>query len=165
MTSCLRLASFDIGRVNFAQYIEDIDIFIVTDIEKEYSSLPSNIQRKTSGPVSEEIKTIIQKCCNSGKRVHTGVYDFTEGEGGKLTTEHRKRLLEHLKAFVYLWDTCDIFMIEQQFFATRGVGKGAGVNTDAIKLAEGTFMWFLEHYPTKNIQYFGSQYKTQRDGR
>ena len=63
-----------------------------------------------------------------------------------------------------MWSTCDIIVIEQQYFNTfsgRRKKSGNGANIDAIKLAELTFGWFLDRFPNKEITYFGSQFKTQ----
>lgn len=59
----------------------------------------------------------------------------------------------------WLWDQCDIFIIEQQFI--KLYGNNRGVNLDAIKLGAITYGWFVKHYPYKIINSFGSTNKTQ----
>ena len=67
-------------------------------------------------------------------------------------------LLKHLYSYKRIWDTCDIFVVEQQY--VNLFGRQRGINIDALKLGEATVMWFLEHYPHKIVKTFGSQYKT-----
>ena len=64
------IASFDIGKCNFAQYIEKFK--------------------------TEDIGDNIDEVAMSGKRLQTGVYDFTDGIGGQLTDAVRLEMLEHL---------------------------------------------------------------------
>jgi len=162
----MRIASFDIGRCNFAQYIEDvIDYNDLLLLKERYDCLPKKDQRRVKGEMNDDIKDILEQTALSGKRVSTGVYNFTCKENSDLDINTRLKFLEHLRSFDYLWKTCDVFVIEQQFFNAGGFGKarrsGTGANVDAIKLAESTYMWFLDKYPNVKITYFGSQFKTQ----
>jgi len=157
----IRLASFDIGRCNFAQYVEDFDSECIFSLEKRYKNLPKNQQRRVKGVMNSNIKEILQETSLCGDRVSTGVYDFTTEKCQGLDIPARLRLLSHLSRFEELWNTCDIFVIEQQYFTTFGKKSSGGANIDAIKVAETVFMWFLERYPFKTITYFGSQFKTQ----
>jgi len=165
----IRLASFDIGRCNFAQYIEEFCSDEIAKLECEYNKLSKSLQRKTKGPMNTEIEKLLISTVMCGSRVQTGVYNFTselQDEGG-WDIRARMNFLKHLSDFQYIWDTCDVFVIEQQYFNSTSFGnkkKGsasAGANVDAIKIAEATFLWILERYPFKTITYFGSQYKTQ----
>jgi hypothetical protein len=174
VSSIIRLVSIDIGKINFAQYIEDFDSNVIISLEKKYANLPKNLQRRTRGPMNDQVWDILLEVMLSGLRVQTGVYNFTSGEVDKYgerlwDNTARLNLIKHLHNFEYLWDTCDVFVIEQQYFnATLGGFGGkkkskssSGANVDAIKIAEATYMWFLDKYPFKTIMYFGSQYKTQ----
>ena len=162
----VRIASFDIGRCNFAQYIEDIsDYNVISSLKERYNLLPKKEQRRVKGEMNENISDILNKVALSGKRVSTGVYNLTSEDNSELNRNTRLALIQHLRRFQELWQTCDIFVIEQQFFNSGGFGKarkaGSGANVDAIKIAESTYMWFLDKYPEKEICYFGSQFKTQ----
>ena len=150
----IRIASFDIGRCNFAQYIEEFDPNILINLEKRYSSLSFKERQRSSDQILKE--TVL-----CGKRVSTGVYDFTDSDlpdGDRQDLSIRLYLLAHLSKFERLWRSCDIFVIEQQYFNTR---DKSDANIDAIKMGEGVFMWFLDRYPFKTICYFGSQFKTR----
>jgi hypothetical protein len=166
----LRIASFDIGKKNFAQYVEDSDVATLQKLEETYDLLPQKLKRKCSGAMNSEIEDILNQLYLNSKRVQTGVYDLRDDKtSDNLDLKTRINLLSHLESYTKIWDTCDIFIIEQQYFKTWGGSKkgkskkGAGTeaNVDAIKIAEATFMWFLNAYPFKKIMYFGSQNKTQ----
>jgi hypothetical protein len=165
----IQLSSFDIGLCNFAQYVEQIDVDKILNLEKRYKRLPKNKQRRVGGKMCPEIEQILKEVSLAGKRIQTGVYDFT-GEGvTELNLAVRKNFLKHLYDYIYLWDNTDIFIIEQQFFNTPSFGKKRGPtrgksssgNVDAIKMAEALYMWLLDRYPNKVICYFSSQFKTQ----
>ena len=163
----IRIASFDIGHCNFAQYIEDFEADVIFGLEERYKSLPKRLQRRVKGPMNQEIEDLLTDTVMCGTRVSTGVYDFTTETGQGFDVPARLGLLKHLTRFEELWESCDIFVIEQQYFNATPFGgrkkcsSAAGANVDAIKVAEGTFLWFLERYPFKTIEYFGSQFKTQ----
>lgn len=165
----IRLTSIDIGRRNFAQYIEDFSSNEIIALESQYRKLPKNKKRRVKGVMPIEIQEIQDKLLLMGTRVQTGVYNFAEeDEDRDWDIDARKNLLAHLNKYVELWDSTDIFVIEQQFFNTsfggKKKGKSSGANIIAIKIAECTFTWFLIKYPNKTITYFGSQNKTQLFG-
>jgi hypothetical protein len=162
----IRIASFDIGKKNFAQYIEDANVENLLRLEKKYTGLPKSLQRRVKGAMNSKILEILDEIYLSGERVHTGVYDLRNDlTSDRLDIPTRLNIIQHLESFAGLWDTCDIFIIEQQFFKTwNGRSKrsaGTEANVDAIKIAEGVLMWFLNEYPFKTVEYFGSQNKTQ----
>jgi hypothetical protein len=160
----IRIASFDIGKKNFAQYVEDCQLEALRSLRETYGALPKSGQRRVKGVLTPEIKDILKGLFLTGTRVHCGVFDFrADPQQKKLDNATRINFLQHLKSWQELWDTCDVFVIEQQFFSTFG-GRGGGANMDAIKLGEATTMWFLEHCPGKDVVCFGSQYKTQTLG-
>ncbi len=163
----ITLASIDIGSSNFAQYIEQFSVKKIQQLQKQYEKLPKAKKRRVKGPITPEIEQILRDTALSGTRLQTGVYDFTV-DGGGWDQNARHNLLKHLDYYLELWNDCDMFVIEQQFFhmATFGKkgpkrGKASGANVDAIKIAEAVYMWFLDKFPWKIILYFGSQFKTQ----
>lgn len=162
----IRIASFDIGKKNFAQYVEDIPSSELERLESVYKSLPKSKQRRVKGDVPQEISQIFEDLFLSGTRVQTGVYDLRDDDTStKLDMPTRKNILKHLASFDSLWSNCGIFIIEQQFFRTwGGRGKksaGTEANVDAIKIGEMVMTYFLDNHPFKTVEYFGSQNKTQ----
>lgn len=165
----IRLASFDIGKKNFAQYVEECDVKTLYALRDRYRALPKIKQRRVKGKMNDDIENILREVCLGGTRVHLGVYDFREDkESDDLDMNVRKNLIKHLEKHIWLWNKCDGFIIEQQFFAkfkqTGGRGPKTQANIDAIKIAEGTLMWFLSNYPMKEVMYFSSTFKTQMLG-
>jgi hypothetical protein len=53
-----------------------------------------------------------------------------------------------------------VFIVEQQYNAGGVKGKGQS-NNKALLIAETVFMWLLDRYPMKKIEYFPAKYKTQ----
>ncbi len=161
----VRIASFDIAKINFAHYVEDTPIKLLEKLEKRYKALPKKQQRRVKGHLNPDISEILNDIYRGGKRVQMGVYDIRQDkESNKLDTATRRNLISHLRKFERLWDTCDFFVIEQQYFSTFPRGrrrKGGGANVDAIKIGEAVFIWFLDNYLFKEVLYFGSQFKTQ----
>lgn len=155
----IQVASFDIGKTNFAQYVEHFRLDDLLILREKYKDLPLKNQRRTAGVVSDEMRNIINDVCQKAKRVNIGVFDFSEGIGNKLTNEIRLSFLKHMDEYYELWKTCDIFLIEQQFVNLFGAKRG--INLDAVKMAEALTMWFLDRFKDKSVQLFGSQYKTK----
>lgn len=156
----MRIASFDIGRCNFAQYVEEFDEEKLFSLRNRYKSLPKKQQRRIKGEMTQEIADILNEIAVNSQRINVGVFNFTTENDNCLNNTVRLKCIKHLEKYRDLWKECDEFIIEQQFFA-MGRKKSAGVNMDAIKLAEGVYMWLLTNFPNKEIVYFGSQYKTQ----
>jgi hypothetical protein len=180
----IRLASIDIGYCNFAQYVEEFSINDMRKLEGRFRNLPSFKKNRVKGVISKEVKSILHDLCTSAKRIQIGVYSFAEEETDLknssakaeeygptkvgLNDEIRVKLLKHLNNFIYLWDTCDIFVIEEQFYnSLQHKSKGrmpskVGCNIGAVKVAESVYMWlFNKYFPFKIITYFGSRFKTQ----
>lgn len=159
-----RIASFDIGRKNFAQYIEDIDMNELESLSNVYFNLDKPLRRRTKGPMNSHISEILKKCYKCGQRVSIGVYDISDPDSDRYSIFARDKLIEHLENFKDVWNTCDQFIIELQYFATytgKGKKSGSEANVDAIKISEGVFMWFKINYPDKLIDFFPSTNKTQ----
>lgn len=158
----MRIASFDVGRCNFAQYVEDFDMDFLIKLKGEYKSLPKCDQRRVKGPMNKGVEKILKKVSTKKcKRIQTGVYNFTKEKSQKLDNDVRLKLIKHLNEYKYLFEGCDIFIIEQQYFSTGGRRAKAGVNMDAIKLGESLYFWLLLNFPKKDVMYFSSSYKTQ----
>jgi len=166
----MRIASFDVGKKNFAQYVEEIDVDAIKELEARYKALPRSQQRRVKGVMNDEVKEILDALCCAGKRVQMGVYDLRSEEckannSKGVDMQTRKNVIAHLESHATLWSTCDIFVIEQQFVSTftpRGrKNPTTQANIDAIKIGELVIGWFLMQYPFKEIVHYGAQFKTQ----
>lgn len=171
-----RIASFDIGKNNFAQYVEDCDYGRLKDARELYDTIDTKDLKIKDGESLQQ--PLLDSVFRNGKRLDIGVFDFQNKEQNntqrktrgvtstkngrsvnKLDNPTRLNFIKHLYSYKWLWNTCDIFVVEQQY--VNLFGRQRGINIDALKLGEATVMWFLEHYPQKVVKTFGSQYKTK----
>ncbi len=165
----LRIASIDIGRKNFAHYVEDVCLdgpHGIFALEKRYKALPKAMRRRVKGPLQGEMKDIISRVCETGTTVHYGVVDLREDpENKKLDVPTRYNLFKYLYSLRHIWETCDAVLIEQQYFSTftpKGRrGKKTEANVDAIKLAEVCWSFFALVCPPHELLFYGSTNKTQ----
>ena len=139
------IASFDIGKCNFAFYIEEFD-------SDKLSSLKST---KREGKDFEDIMSTIYL---NGNKVLYRNLDLTIG------TEKRKYLdkkiytnmITELDKYKEFFDKCSIIVIEQQ------MSFKLAQNTMALKLGQHCYSYFLFRYgDTKEIVEFPAYYKTQ----
>ena len=165
----LRLATFDIGRKNFAHHVEDVALEgkdAIFSLETRYASLPRQLRRRVKGNMSPQISELLRLVCTSGTTVHQDVVDLRANpECKKLDLPTRNNLFTYLNRLFSLWQTYDLFIIEQQYFSTftpKGRrGKKTEANIDAIKLGECCYAWFQIKFPLAEILFYGSQNKTQ----
>lgn len=169
----IRIASFDIGHVNFAQYVGDVDVKKGRLLSERYHALPKKMQRRVKGPMNEEIEDILEELYLIDKRVQTGVYNLSDGDhenkNADLTDAVYLRIVQHLEEYKWLWNTCDIFVFERQYFRTQRFGKGGrngGTegNVKALKVEASVKMWFMLNYPDIERVTFNSQNKTHTLG-
>lgn len=172
------IASFDIGVKNFAQYVETTDLKKLEELSQKYhSTIPAALRKRVKTILTPEISAILEEMFLIGERKEMGVYDLTRDAPGDddgdqaYDMDSRRNIFKHLESHRATWDTCDMFMIEQQYFNMTTFGpkgakktKGGDANVKAIKIAETVASWFLIMYPTKKVIFFGSQYKTQSLG-
>ncbi len=165
----LRLATFDIGRKNFAHHVEDVPLEgrdAIFSLETRYASLPRHLRRRVKGGMPPQISELLRLVCNAGTTVHQDVVDLrADPEFKKLDLATRNNLFVYLQRLSQLWKTCDLFIIEQQYFSTftpKGRrGKKTEANIDAIKLGECCYAWFQIKFPQAETIFYGSQNKTQ----
>ena len=128
----MKIASFDIGLTNFAQYIEEISDEKLSYIKEEFKNKSCNTD------------DILQKTILCGTRVQTGVYNFSKGKN--YCNDARINVLKHFKKYYNLYETCDIFIIEKQFWS-----RTKGNNVIACRISEALYMWLLDKFETKTI--------------
>lgn len=175
MNNTFRVATFDIGRVNFAFYVEDINIEKCKNLSEQYYKLPKKLQRRYIGPMNDEIAKIHTSLFKCGERVYMCVKDLTtNGESlinndsscNDLNNQIRLNLFNHLKSFERVWETCNVFLIEEQYYNPKAKYKvQRGINKDAILLGECCYSYFVNfHYPQREVKYFKAALKTQTLG-
>ncbi len=116
--------------------------------------------------MTSQISDLLRLVCKSGSTIHQDVVDLrADPECKKLDLPTRDNLFSYLQSLTPIWKSCDLFIIEQQYFSTftpKGRrGKKTEANIDAIKLGECCYAWFRLKFPRAETLFYGSQNKTQ----
>lgn len=171
MRPVVRILSFDIGKKNFAWYIEDADVYGLSKLNEEYSNLPGKLKRRALGPMNPKVLGILNKLYSWSNRVDMGVVDLRSSNEDKWDVQGRKNLFKFLSSKYPIFSTCDVIVIEQQYFNTftqrkRGIKKspGNGANVDAIKIAEDLLAWCMLRMSHIEVEVFSAMYKTHMLG-
>ena len=156
MTDLVRLASFDIGKKNFAFYIEEFD-------RKKLMKLvpPPETQRyHADGSPTPKMAKFLAKVSRLGKTVLHRNLDLTAGCDKKLaldpTTFHNMN--DALNRYIVEWDRCSAFVVEKQMqFSGRGKN-----NPMAQKLGQHCYSYFTFRYGRERpVVEFSAQHKTR----
>ena len=148
-------ASFDIGKCNFAFYIEEYDVEALSSLE--------NIQKQDrynpDGTPTETFQSLLSKIQTNGKLILYKNNNLTVGtdKSKYLDKQIYSNMIKVLDEYKAQFDLCSIIIIEQQ------MSFKAAQNTMALKLGQHCFSYFLFRYPEgeKEIIEFPAYYKTQ----
>jgi hypothetical protein len=154
MTDVIRVASFDIGKINFAFYIEEFKISELTAI----SNIPLSKRYNEDGTPTEKFNNILQTIFKNGKTILHTNSNITQNcdKGKKLDPETFHNLNSLLDSYLEEWQKCSVFLIEQQ------MAFGKKINNMAIKLAQHCYSYFTIRFGKfKSIIDFPSYHKTQ----
>lgn len=147
-------ASFDIGKKNFAFYIEEFDrgaLLACDNVDKANRYNPN-------GTATDIFDEVLRKVCNNGKRVLFVNSDLTNKceKGSYLDPETFHNMTDLLDKYAEYWDKCLAFVIEKQ------MSFGKTHNTMALKLGQHCYSYFCFRYSRfKEIIEFPAYYKTQ----
>ena len=150
----IRVCSIDIGKKNFAFYIEEIDNEALLSIQ----TIPKENRYHLNGTPSEEFKSILKRVWSNGKTILFQNNDLTKNckKGAYLDTEVYYNMIDLLDSHGSYWDSCEAFVIEKQ------MSFGKKNNTMAVKLAQHCWSYFAFRYGRfKQIIEFPAYYKTQ----
>ena len=150
----MRIISFDIGKCNFAFYVEEFD-------EKQLESvknIPKIHRFNADGTPTDDFSRILSDIYLNGDTVLYKNLDLTIGTKKDKYLDQKVclNMITELDKYKTIIDTCDVVLIEQQmsFQNTR--------NTMAIKLAQNCASYFLHRYGmSKELVEFPAYYKTQ----
>jgi hypothetical protein len=148
------VASFDIGKKNFAFYIEECNKKELGNVE----CLPYSERYHLDGTPTETFTQIINQVCINGKMILFENVDLTTGTNKDyyLDTAIFHNMTDVLNKYTMYWDKCDTFLIEKQ------MSFGKKHNTMALKLGQHCWSYFELHYRrTKEIIEFPAYHKTQ----
>ena len=130
------IASFDIGKKNFAFCIEEIDKKVLLKCK-----LPKN-RYNENGTMTNEMKKAMEKVLMNGKTILFKNSDLTENCDKKKTldTETYYNMYDLLNKYVSYFDYCECIVIERQMMF------GKQTNPMAVKLAQHCYSFFVYYY-------------------
>lgn len=148
----MRIASFDIGKKNFAFCIEEFD-------ELELSELVTpTVKYNPNGTATDAQREILEKVYSNGNIILHRNENLTKNCDPKksLDPETFHNMTELLQEYSEYWDECDTIVIERQ------MSFGKKLNLMAVKLAQHLYSFFVIKYGRKiPIVEFDSFHKTQ----
>lgn len=146
------IASFDIGKRNFAFCIEEVDV----EKLKKLGNIPKTKRFNPDNSCTEEYQKLISSVYTTG--------DVIMSKNIDLTTDTEKSKYLDKQIFInmyneldkYPFEICDIIIIEQQ------MSFGKMTNTMALKLGQHCYSYFIYKFrKEKEIIEFPAFYKTQ----
>ena len=104
------IASFDIGKKNFAFYIEEVN----EEQLKQLKTIPKTSRYNTDGTCVDSFNKIITDVYKNGKTILHINEDLTKNcsKDKYLDTEVFYNMVEHLDKFAEYWDKCCSFVIK-----------------------------------------------------
>lgn len=149
------VASFDIGKLNFAFYIEEFD----EEQLKSLEDVGKNERYNIDGSCTEKFGFLLEKIYLNGKKIVLCNYDLTENTNkdkyyDKDICYNMNQVLEEYRDY---WDKVSFVIVEQQ------MAFGRKVNTMALKLGQNCQSYFMFNYSKDEIQIveFPAYHKTQ----
>jgi len=152
----IRVASFDIGKKNFAFCIEEFNKDELGELEKieEYNK---------DGTPTPEMENVLDQLYMNGTIILHINADLTKDcdKNQKLDPKTFLNMNDLLEEHAEVFDTCDYFVIEEQ------MAFGAKVNKMALKLGQHCFSYFTIKYHSdirdglKEVIEFPAYHKTQ----
>jgi len=145
--------SIDIGKKNFAFYIEEFDRGELLCLE----NIPKNERYNPNGTTTPKMEELLKRIYRNGRTILYKNSDLTENcaKGSYLDPETYHNMNELLDKHRYYFDRCSYFVIEMQM-SFRGK-----LNTMAMKLGQHCYSYFTFMYSRfKTIIEFPAYHKT-----
>jgi hypothetical protein len=155
MTRKIWIASFDIGKKNFAFCVEEVD----TDKLKSLNNVQKSLRYNRDGTPTHNFRKVLKKVCLNGRTKLLENVDLTNGcsKTKYLDPQLFINMTNLLDKYREYWDKCEVFIIEQQMSFGR-----RKYNTMALKLGQHCFSYFVIMYSTfKTTIEFPAYHKTQ----
>lgn len=146
------IASIDIGSKNFAFYVEEVNISILSKIK----NIPKLDRYNPNGTPTMKMNTILNSIFKDGKTIIHENVDLTINSNGKYIDQNiLHNLTNLLDKYSHIWDKCYIILVEQQ------MSFGKKINLKAIKIGQHCQSYFLFKYGRfKIVIEFPSYHKT-----
>ena len=149
------IASFDIGSVNFAFYVEEMDM----DVYKKVKNISRKSRYNEDGTPTKEMGKILDVVCKNGKTILHKNSNLTKDcvKGKSLDPNTFYNMTDLLDSYGDYWDKCCYFVVEQQM----SFGKMKR-NPKALKLGHHCQSYFMFRYGRfKEVMEFPAYHKTQ----
>ena len=148
------IASFDIGKVNFAFYVEEINLTKLNSIK----NITKDKRYNPNGTYTDEFKELIENGVyqNGNKKLLRNI-NLTEGTDTHkyFDTDICYNMFDVLDEYEEYWDKVSYIIVEKQM-AFRGK-----INTMALKLGQNCQSYFMMNYGRKlKVIEFPAYYKT-----
>ena len=151
----IQIASFDIGKLNFAFYIEEIDVSKFESIK----NIPSTKRYNANGTPTEEFRNILDIVSKNGNKVLLKKYDLTTKDVDKdkyFDFNLCYNMVDVLDEYEEYWGNVDIIIVERQMSFRKKI------NTMALKLGQHCESYFINKYGRDiKIIEFEAYHKTQ----
>jgi len=151
------LASFDIGKKNFAFCIEEVDLNQLSKIPCEIPPLASRYY--SDGTPTPNYQSILDHVERTGRIILIENIDLTYGTDPTLYLDPRVmvNMTRLLDSYMEYWQKCEVFLIEQQM----NFGKNK-TNTMALKLGQHCYSYFAIHFSSFKVTLeFPAYHKTK----
>ena len=149
-----RIASFDIGKKNFAFTVETFNV----DLLVTHNPIAKHQRYYADGTPTQAFQDVIDRIGASGEVELYHKEDLTKNCDPKsyLDPETFHNMTDLLSKFDSIWDTCQIFLVERQMsYKTK-------FNTMALKLGQHCLAYFRIRYGRmKHTIEFPAYHKTQ----
>lgn len=149
----LWICSYDVGKRNFAFYIEEMDRKALQELPK----IPKTKRYNADGTTTPEFGEVLRQLCGNGKTILFKNNDLTENtvKGKYLDPEIFHNLTDLMDKYTEYWDKCEAFVIEMQM-AFRGK-----YNTMALKIGQHCYSYLAIRYGRfKPVIEFPAYHKT-----
>jgi hypothetical protein len=148
------IASFDIGKVNFSFYVEEINYSYLFNSSL---NIDKNKRYNIDGTLTVEFQLFMDKLYKNGKKTLIRNIDLTEGtdKSKYFDSDICYNLFETLDGYSEYWDKISYVIVEKQ------MSFGKKINTMALKLGQSCQSYFMINYG-KSIKVieFPAFYKT-----
>jgi hypothetical protein len=134
----INIASFDIGKVNFAFYVEQVN---VKELEK-IKNIEKTKRYNVDGTTKNEFENILENVYRNGKKILLKKFDLTEGtdKSKYFDTDICYNLFDLLDEYKEYWDEVKYVIVEKQ------MAFGKKINTMALKLGQSCQSYFMMNY-------------------
>ena len=149
----IRIASFDIGKINFAFYVEEIRLSSMKSIK----NIPKSERYFANGTPTPEFRRILDEIYKHGEKIVVRNLDLTVGTDKTkyFDTDICYNLFEILDDYKEIWDTLDLVIVEKQMSFKKKI------NTMALKIAQSVVSYLMINYSRSlKIFEFPAYYKT-----